>query len=157
MMATLGMAGVYVAIDRLGPPELAATDNVSTIVLDRNDRLLRAFTTADGRWRLPVEVGNVDERYLAMLMAFEDKRFYHHGGVDMRSMTRAAVQLTLNGRIVSGASTLTMQVARLIEGRYERSGSAKLRQIVGALRLEHHLSKQQILALYLRLAPLAAT
>lgn len=149
----LGAGAAYVAIDRLGAPDLAATNNVSTIVLDRNDRLLRAFTTADGRWRLPVEVADVDERYLDMLMAFEDKRFYTHGGVDMRSLTRAAVQLTLNGRIVSGASTLTMQVARLIEGRYERSSGAKIRQIIGALRLEHSLTKQQILALYLRLAP----
>ncbi len=112
-----------------------------TTVLDRRDRLLRAFTTPDGRWRLPVEAADVDQRYLAMLMAFEDKRFYDHGGVDLRSLARAAVQLVENRRIVSGASTLTMQVARLIEGHYERSGGAKLRQIVGALRLEHHLTK----------------
>ncbi len=149
----LGAAAGYVVIDRLGPPNLSTTKNVSTIVLDRDEKLLRAFTTADGRWRLPIEVADVDERYLAMLMAFEDKRFYQHGGIDMRSMTRAAVQLVGNGRIVSGASTLTMQVSRLIEGRYERSSSAKLRQIVGALRLEHSLTKQEILALYLRLAP----
>ncbi len=88
-----------------------------------------------------------------MLMAFEDKRFYRHGGIDMRSLARAAWQLIEHRRIVSGGSTLTMQVARLIEGQYERSSSAKLRQIVGALQLEHHLTKQQILALYLRLAP----
>ena len=145
--------GGYVAIDRLGPPDLGTTRSISTTVLDRRDRLLRAFTTPDGRWRLPVEAEDVDQRYLAMLMAFEDKRFYDHGGVDMRSLARAAVQLVENRRIVSGASTLTMQVARLIEGRYERSGSAKMRQIVGALRLEHHLDKRQILSLYLRLAP----
>jgi penicillin-binding protein 1C len=153
VVAALGAVGTYVAIDMLGPPDLSATNNVSTIVLDRSDKLLRAFTTADGRWRLPIEVAEVDERYLAMLMAFEDKRFYQHRGIDMRSMTRAAVQLVENGRIVSGASTLTMQVARLIEGRYERSTSAKARQIVGALQLEHHLTKQQILTIYLRLAP----
>jgi penicillin-binding protein 1C len=88
-----------------------------------------------------------------MLMAFEDKRFYRHGGIDMRSLARAAWQLIEHRRIISGGSTLTMQVARLIEGRYERSGSAKARQIVGALRLEHYLTKQQILSLYLRLAP----
>lgn len=151
--AAVCCTGGYVAIDRAGPPDLSTTNNLSTVVLDRNDRLLRAFTTTDGRWRLPVEVGDVDERYLAMLMAFEDKRFYEHGGVDLRSLSRAALQLVLNGRIVSGASTLTMQVARLVEGRYERSSSAKARQIVGALRLEHNLTKHQILALYLRLAP----
>jgi len=147
------LATGYVAIDRVGAPYPAATQKVSTTVLDRRDRLLRAFTTPDGRWRLPVEAADVDQRYLAMLMAFEDKRFYDHGGVDIRSLARAAVQLVENRRIVSGASTLTMQVARLVEGHYERSGGAKLRQIVGALRLEHHLTKPQILSLYLRLAP----
>ena len=141
------------AVSRMAPPDLAATEKVSTIVVDRNDQLLRAFTTADGRWRLPVEVADVDERYLAMLMAFEDKRFYEHGGIDLRSLARAAWQLARHRRIVSGASTLTMQVARLVEGRYERSGAAKVRQIIGALRLERHLTKQQILTLYLRLAP----
>ena len=146
-------SGAYVAIDRLGPPNLEQTTEVSTTVLDRHDRLLRAFTTDDGRWRLPVEAYEVDQRYLAMLMAFEDKRFYRHGGIDMRSLARAAWQLLEHRRIISGGSTLTMQVARLIEGHYERSSSAKVRQIVGALRLEHHLSKQQILSLYLRLAP----
>lgn len=153
MITALGAGAGYIAVDRLGPLDLSTTNNLSTVVLDRNDRLLRAFTTTDGRWRLPVEVGDVDERYLAMLMAFEDKRFYEHGGVDLRSLSRAALQLALNGRIVSGASTLTMQVARLVEGHYERSSSAKARQIVGALRLEHNLTKHQILALYLRLAP----
>jgi penicillin-binding protein 1C len=143
----------YVAIDRLGTPDLVQVNQLSTTVLDRNGHLLRAFTTQSGRWRLPVEAGDVDQRYLAMLMAFEDKRFYEHGGIDMRSLARAAVQLVENRRIVSGASTLTMQVARLIEGRYERSGGAKLRQIVGALRLEHHFNKREILSLYLRLAP----
>jgi penicillin-binding protein 1C len=151
--AAVCTAGAYIAIDRLGPPNLETTKQVSITVLDRRDRLLRAFTTLDGRWRLPVEATDVDQRYLAMLMAFEDKRFYEHGGIDIRSLTRAALQLIENGRIVSGGSTLTMQVARLIEGHYERSSSAKVRQIVGALQLEHHLTKQQILSLYLRLAP----
>jgi penicillin-binding protein 1C len=153
LVAAVCAGGTYIANDRLGPPNLDATQNVSTTVLDRRDRLLRAFTTPDGRWRLPVEAADVDQRYLAMLMAFEDKRFYRHGGIDMRSLTRAAWQLIENRRIVSGGSTLTMQVARLVEGHYERSGSAKLRQIVGALQLEHYLTKQQILSLYLRLAP----
>ena len=148
-----GIAALHVAVDRLGPPQLANVSQVSVSVLDRKDRLLRAFTTPEGRWRLPLEPDEVDQRYLAMLMAFEDKRFYGHGGVDMRSLTRAAWQLARHRHIISGASTLTMQVARLIEGKHERTGSAKLRQIMGALQLERHLSKKEILALYLRLAP----
>jgi penicillin-binding protein 1C len=148
-----GTAALHAAVDRLGPPQLADVSQVSVSVLDRHDRLLRAFTTPEGRWRLPLEADEVDQRYLAMLMAFEDKRFYRHGGVDMRSLARAAWQLVRHRRIISGASTLTMQVARLIEGKHERTGSAKLRQIMGALQLERHLSKKEILALYLRLAP----
>ncbi len=148
-----GIAALNAAVDRLGPPQLADASQVSVTVLDRHDRLLRAFTTPEGRWRLPLEPDEADQRYLAMLLAFEDKRFYRHGGVDMRSLVRAAWQLARHRRIISGASTLTMQVARLIEGKHERTGSAKLRQIMGALQLERHLSKKEILALYLRLAP----
>jgi penicillin-binding protein 1C len=148
-----GIAALHAAVGRLGPPQLADVSQVSVSVLDRHDRLLRAFTTPEGRWRLPLEPDEVDRRYLAMLMAFEDKRFYRHGGVDLRSLARAAWQLARRRRIISGASTLTMQVARLIEGKHERTGSAKLRQIMGALQLERHLSKKEILALYLRLAP----
>jgi penicillin-binding protein 1C len=153
LSAAAGVAALYVTVVRLGPPNLDATSTVSTTVLDRHDHLLRAFTTPEGRWRLPLEPEEVDQRYLAMLLAFEDKRFYSHPGVDVRSLARAAWQLAENGHIVSGGSTLTMQVARLVEGHYERSGPAKLRQILGALQLERHLSKRQILALYLRLAP----
>ena len=148
-----GIAALHAAVDRIGPPRLDAVGQVSVTVLDRHDRLLRAFTTPEGRWRLPLQPDEVDQRYLAMLMAFEDKRFYRHPGVDVRSLARAAWQFARHRRIISGASTLTMQVARLIEGKHERTGSAKVRQIVGALQLERHLSKKEILALYLRLAP----
>jgi penicillin-binding protein 1C len=153
LLAGGGVVALHAAVDWLGPPQLADVSQVSVSVLDRHDRLLRAFTTPEGRWRLPLEPDEVDQRYLAMLMAFEDKRFYRHGGVDMRSLARAAWQLVRHRRIISGASTLTMQVARLIEGKHERTGSAKLRQTMGALQLERHLSKKEILALYLRLAP----
>lgn len=153
VLAATAAAALYVTVDRMGPPQLAAVSDVSTVVLDRKGRLLRAFTTKDDRWRLPIEPAEVDQRYLAMLMAFEDKRFYSHPGVDARSLARAAWQLARNGHIVSGGSTLTMQVARLIEGRHERTAEGKLHQILKALQLERHLSKQEILALYLRLAP----
>jgi penicillin-binding protein 1C len=149
----LGLAGLAVAKHMLGPPPIENANTVSTIVVDRNGQLLRPFTTTDGRWRLPVEPGDVDPRYLAILMAFEDKRFYEHGGVDVRALIRAAKQLVGNRRIVSGGSTLTMQVARLLEDRHERNAATKLRQIVRALQLEERLSKNEILKLYLRLAP----
>ena len=137
----------------LGRPPLERAEAVSVTVLDRDDRLLRTFTTPDGRWRLALETAEADARYLAMLIAFEDRRFREHGGVDLLALGRAAGQFIRNGRIVSGGSTLTMQTARLLEGEHQRSAFGKLRQIVGAWRLERHLSKDQILRLYLRLAP----
>jgi len=137
----------------LPPLDLAAASDRSTVVLDREGKLLRPFLTADGRWKLPVGVDDVDPRYLAMLKAFEDKRFDKHRGIDPLGMMRAAAQMLANGRVVSGGSTLTMQVARLLEPREERTLSAKLRQALRALELERRLSKSQILDLYLTLAP----
>ena len=149
-MSTVGLTVVW---QRMEPLPLARSEALSVTVLDRNDRLLRAYTTPDGRWRLPVEVKDVDPRYLAMLLAFEDKRFRTHRGVDPYAIGRAGWLLVRHGRIVSGGSTLTMQVARLLAGEHERSGAGKLRQALRALHLERKLSKDAILALYLRLAP----
>jgi penicillin-binding protein 1C len=137
----------------LGPSPRGANLEYSHIVLDREGRLLRAYTTSDGRWRLPAGEQDVDPRFLKLLFAYEDKRFRSHHGVDPLSLGRAAVQFVSNGHIVSGGSTLTMQVARLLEPREHRSMGAKLRQILRALELEQVLTKDQILALYLTLAP----
>ena len=90
-----------------------------------------------------VELGEVDPRYVAMLLAYEDARFYRHDGVDWRALTRAAVQFVARGRIVSGGSTLTMQVARLIEPREERSLAAKLRQVARAWQIERQVGKRR--------------
>ena len=149
--ATTGALFWYAsALPRL---DLAAASDRSTVVLDREGKLLRPFVTADGRWKLPVGAADVDPRYLSMLKAYEDKRFDDHFGVDPQGMIRAAGQMLGNGRIVSGGSTLTMQVARLLEPRQERSLSAKLRQAMRALELERRFSKIEILDLYLTLAP----
>jgi penicillin-binding protein 1C len=123
------------------------------MALDRTGTLLRPFATRSGRWRLPTTTAEVDPRFLAMLKAYEDARFDHHAGVDVRALLRAAGQALTSGRIVSGGSTLTMQVARLLEPRDERSISAKLRQLVRARQLEARFSKAEILDLYLALAP----
>ena len=148
------IAGAVVGLLKaFGPAPLGRDLEVSTLVLDRNGKLLRAYLTSEGRWRLPATRDQVDPRYLDALLTYEDKRFYHHRGVDPLAMTRAAFQLVTHGRIVSGGSTLTMQVARLLEPRQERSLDAKLRQAVRALQLEQALSKDEILGLYLTLAP----
>jgi penicillin-binding protein 1C len=140
-------------LQNLGPIDLVSARQASTIVVDREGRLLRAFTLPDGRWRLPLELGEVDPRYIAMLLAYEDARFYQHNGVDWRALTRAGLQLAERGHIVSGGSTLTMQVARLIEPREERSLAAKLRQVARAWQIERQVSKESVLNRYLALAP----
>ncbi len=133
-------------------PEPAAVAT-SPVVLDRSERLLRPFTIADGRWRLPVDKADIDQRFLEMLIAYEDRRFFEHDGVDARALARAAGQFLMAGRIVSGASTLTMQVARLVDGGSTRNASGKLRQIAMARALEKRFGKDEILTLYLMLAP----
>jgi penicillin-binding protein 1C len=140
-------------ITALGPAPLGKDLAFSTRVVDRDGRLLRAYATAEGRWRLPASVADVDPRFFAMLFAYEDKRFRAHRGVDPLALARAAAQLVTSGRIQSGGSTLTMQVARLLEPRSNRNLAAKLRQIVRAIEIERALSKDDILALYLDLAP----
>ncbi|WP_342363475.1 penicillin-binding protein 1C [Terrarubrum flagellatum] len=145
--------GLYYFAKSLGPLDVSMAKARSPVVVDRDGRLLRPFTTRDGRWRIPVHAAEVDPRYFKILMAYEDRRFEAHRGVDLKAMARAAIQLAAHGRIVSGGSTLTMQVARLLEPREERGLSAKLRQIVRAWQLERAYSKQQILDLYLALAP----
>ena len=139
--------------ESLGPLDLTVVENRSTVVLDRHGQLLRPFAMKGGRWRLPIETDDVDPRYLAMLKAYEDGRFDRHSGIDPLALLRAAGQFVGNGRVVSGGSTLTMQVARLLEPRDERTLSAKLRQIIRAVQLESRLSKNEILRLYLTLAP----
>ncbi len=122
-------------------------------VVDRNGTLLRAYTVTDGRWRLATSLRQVDPAYLDMLIRYEDKRFYNHPGVDLTAMARAFGQALRSGRVVSGGSTLTMQVARLLEESGTGRVGGKLRQMRVALALERRLTKDQILNLYLHLAP----
>ena len=105
--------------------------------LDRDGNLLRAWQVSDGRWRLPVTLDQVDPAYIAQLIAYEDGRYFDHPGVDLLAMGRAAAQGIWHGRLVSGASTLTMQVARLLGEMPTRSALAKVKQIRLALALEY--------------------
>jgi len=152
----LGAAGALAGAiwaHSLGPAPLGKNLEYSHVVLDREGRLLRAYATTEGRWRLPVSERDVDPRFLKLLFTYEDKRFREHHGIDPLSMGRAAVQLVTRGQIISGGSTISMQVARLLEPRERRSLGAKMRQIVRALELESALGKDGVLALYLTLAP----
>ncbi|MEX3017248.1 penicillin-binding protein 1C [Gymnodinialimonas hymeniacidonis] len=138
-------------IDRTELPPLALETGVE--VLDRDGDLLRAYTVENGRWRLPISYDAVDPTFIEMLVAYEDRRFWTHPGVDIRAFARAAYQRITTGRVISGGSTLTMQVARLLEDSGTGAWGGKIRQIRLALALERHLSKEEILTLYLHLAP----
>jgi penicillin-binding protein 1C len=133
-------------------PALDRGHDATVLVLASDGSILRGFLTADGKWRLPIEPGKVDLLYRRMLVAAEDARFAWHPGIDPFAVLRAAAQFALSGHIVSGASTLTMQVARLLEA-HPRSLSAKLGEMAKALALERRLSKDQVLGFYLTLAP----
>ena len=154
-----GVAGLALAfaalwqLDRAFPPPLPETLAVSAEVLDRDGQLLRAFATPDGYWRLKTDLDQVDGQFLEMLVTYEDKRFWDHEGIDLLALGRAALQFAGNGRIVSGGSTLSMQLARLIEPRDSRSLASKIRQALRAVQIERRLSKRDILERYLTLAP----
>jgi len=132
-------------------PDLAPA--TSDMVYDRNGALVAAFLTPDDYWRFDADIDQIDPKYIALLVAYEDKRFYRHKGVDVRAILRAVGQFMKNGKIVSGGSTITMQVARLTERLSTGSFIAKLRQIRVALALERRLSKRDILHLYMQYAP----
>jgi penicillin-binding protein 1C len=153
LLAATSLAAGALILDRLFPPDLSRYLQRSTEIVDADGRLLRAFTTADGKWRLKTTVDDVDPVYLALLKAYEDRRFDDHWGVDPLAALRAAEQWISRGRIVSGASTLSMQAARLLEPR-RRSLAAKAIQSARALQLEWRYSKREVLAIYLTLAPM---
>lgn len=153
--ALLFVGGARDAVDRWInatdlPPLLVET---SKEVRARDGRLLRAYMVDNGLWRLNVSATQVDQRLIDMLIAYEDKRFYSHGGIDGLAMLRAGAQAVRHGRVMSGGSTLTMQVARLLEDGTTGRWAGKLRQARVALLLERRLSKVDILNLYLLLAP----
>ncbi|WP_417681929.1 penicillin-binding protein 1C [Roseibium sp.] len=153
--AVVFLTAVKVGVDYRDLPEIPKTSDLplSAVVLDRDDRLLRAFTSDDQKWRLPVTLADIDPLYVKMLVAYEDKRFYDHHGVDAGALVRAVGQMLMSGRIVSGGSTLTMQVARLLEEHPTRTIGAKYEQILRAVQIENSLSKNQILSLYMLRAP----
>ncbi len=146
------LVGAFAVLDRVYPLDLSRAHEVSAVVADRDGRMLRAFTTEAGTWRLAARPDEVSPLYLKMLLAYEDRRFRYHPGVDPAAVLRAAWQWAANGRIVSGGSTLSMQVARLLEPA-PRSLAAKAKQAFRALQLELTLSKDEILSLYLARAP----
>jgi len=147
------IAALLLAYLALPAPNLERSRDLSALVLARDGSMLRGFLSADGKWRFPATADQVDPLYRRMLIAAEDRRFAEHPGIDPLAALRALGQFAVHGHIVSGASTLTMQAVRLLERR-PRTVSAKLIEMAEALGLERRLGKDNILGLYLTLAPL---
>ena len=155
--ALLGLILVAALIlDRAFPLPLPDPNRGSTVVVASDGSPLRAFADAEGIWRYPVTMDEVSPDYLEALLTYEDRWFWQHPGINPFAALRAVAQMIRNGRIVSGGSTLTMQVARILEP-HSRSMGGKLRQCLRALQLEAHLSKREILELYLNHAPFGGT
>lgn len=126
------------------------------VVVAQDGTPLWRFADKEGVWRYPVQPDNVSPRYLEALINYEDRWFWHHPGINPFSLLRAAWQFIRHGEIISGGSTLTMQVARLLEP-HSRTIPGKIRQVWRAFQLEWHYSKTEILTLYLNLAPFGGT
>ncbi len=153
VVSTLVLLLIIFTLDRLFPiPLPPANDGVMVVAADGAP--LRAYPTSDGVWRYRVQVEDVSPNYLQSLIAYEDQYFYQHPGINPFSFFRAAWQWAESGRIISGGSTLTMQVARILDGPADRSILAKTKQMARALQLEMHLSKREILTIYLNHAPM---
>jgi len=152
LVAVVVLLLLAVALDRLFPLHLPVPDSGSTVVLARDGTPLRAFADSDGVWRYPTTADKVSPLYLKALLTYEDRWFYRHPGINPYALLRGLAGGVVHGRIVSGGSTLTMQVARIIEP-IPHTFRGKLVQILRALQLEAHLSKTQILDLYLNHAP----
>ena len=160
-LALAALLLALLALDQALPPPIPATEPGSVIVA-ADGTPLRTYPSADGIWRHPTTPEQVSPHYLQALLGYEDRWFYWHPGVNPLAMGRAAWQWARTGHVVSGGSTLTMQVARILEpvgdvtseNAAPRSLRAKARQVLRALQLELRLSKREILTLYLNYAPM---
>jgi penicillin-binding protein 1C len=133
-------------------PQVLFSDPYSTVLDDRKGNLLSAAIAADGQWRFP-EQPSVPDKFKKAITLFEDKRFEHHPGVDLLAFSRAIKQNIAAGKVVSGGSTLSMQVIRLARKNRSRSVWEKIIELVLAVRLEFRYSKDEILSLYASHAP----
>jgi penicillin-binding protein 1C len=143
-------------LDRWFPLPLPTRQASSVLVTARDGQPLRAFASESGVWRYPVKLNDVSPLYIDALLGYEDRYFYYHAGVNPVALVRATRQGISNRRIVSGGSTITMQVARILDP-HPRTIMGKARQIFRAFQLEWYLSKDEILELYLTYAPFGGT
>jgi penicillin-binding protein 1C len=153
---TAALLALLLALDVAFPPPLPKSRDTSTLVVASDGTPLRAFADAEGVWRYPADAKSVSPLYLQALLTYEDRWFWRHPGINPWALLRAGRQMLAERRIVSGGSTLTMQVARILDP-HTRTPWGKLKQLLRALQLEVHLGKAQILDLYLERAPYGGT
>jgi penicillin-binding protein 1C len=141
-LLVVGLIAYYFSL-----PSKLFTDPYSTVLEASNGELLSAAIARDGQWRFP-ETDSVPDKFAEAIITYEDKRFRGHPGVDILSLGRAFRQNIAARSIVSGGSTLSMQVIRLSRKGKSRTVFEKIIEIILATRLELRYSKEDILALY---------
>ncbi|MBN8802443.1 MAG: transglycosylase domain-containing protein, partial [Stenotrophomonas acidaminiphila] len=143
---TVAVLSLLLVLDLAFPPPLPRSRDTGTLVVAGDGTPLRAFADAQGVWRYPADARSVSPLYLQALLTYEDRWFWRHPGVNPWALLRAGGQMLAERRIVSGGSTLTMQVARILDP-HTRTPWGKAKQLLRALQLEVHLDKAQILGL----------
>ncbi len=150
LTASLGAMAIYI----LQPPNHGRLEETSQVIRSENGSIINLRLTQNGFWREAPSLEDVDPNLINVLIAYEDKRFWTHHGVDPLAVLRASIEYVRNGKISSGASTLTMQTVRLIDPSLaKRTIVTKIRQMAEAIRLDAHWSKNEILEAYFTLAP----
>ena len=150
LTTTLGGLTWYIS----QPPEIGRLNDLSRVLRSSEGHILNLSLTKNGYWREPVTLSEIDPKLIDLLVAYEDQRFWEHKGVDLKAIARASRDLLKFGKITSGASSLTMRTGRFLDNRLrERTVAVKIRQIVEAIRLDAHWTKEEILEAYFTLAP----
>jgi penicillin-binding protein 1C len=156
ILATLALvalvAATLVALNRAYPPNIAKLNDTALLLLSPNTTPIAATTSASHYWRLPADPTTIDPAFITTLITTEDKSFYSNPGISPLALLRAAYDDVRAGRIVSGGSTITMQVARLLSP-HPRTPLGKTIEILRAIQLAADFPKQKILLMYLTLAP----
>jgi len=151
LAALLTVLGLFALLNAAFP--LPPLKPYSSVIEDRHGAFLQAFLAADGRWRLQTSPAEIPDRLKNILVRREDRWFYVHPGINPFAVARAAIQNVIAGRRVSGASTITMQIARMLEPK-ERTYFHKGIEVFRALQLEWKYSKRELLEMYLSMIPL---
>lgn len=156
-LALFMIFALLLTLNSLYPLNLPEKNNLfARVVVDENDRPLRSFADKNGIWRYPIKLHQVSPLYIEALINYEDRWFWQHPGINPISLLRAAIQNITSNKIISGGSTLSMQVARILHP-HQRSLWGKSKQVLRTLQLEWQLDKMQILQLYLNTAPFGGT